>query len=90
MYACVCTSVHVYVCQLVHMWKCVHLFIRDTPLFHTHDYLYHTPSDAYRYGVYVPLFVPLCVPIVLSTMKAIRWLRKSKETQDQSSCQEED
>ena len=32
-----------------------------------------------RYGVYVPLFVPLSVPIVMSLVRAFKWIKSRKQ-----------
>lgn len=35
-----------------------------------------------RYGVYVPLFVPLSVPIVMSLVRAFKWIKSRNSSAD--------
>lgn len=43
--------------------------------------LLYFPDDQ-KYAIYVPLFLPISLPIVLSFFKAVRWLRKKASCKD--------
>ena len=39
--------------------------------------LLYFPEDQ-KYAIYVPLFLPISIPVILSFFKAVKWLRSSE------------